>query len=299
MYANDSNMFKTLKEVMIKLKWCVTYIARFVFSMLRLHIQYVPTLQDVIFQCTWHGKKSTCTDYFHPIWTSEGLCFTFNLLNASDFYTGRRLTSHIPTTVIKNTHKSFIGPQPSGMPPTTAPTIGMPTSTTPKPRKALPTAEGKIKRAILEKIYPRRVAASSDNLVVEMRLFDKDTDYLCEGPVQGFKVLLHTVHEMPQMDKYFYRIPLDHETIVSVKPELMETSDSLTHYSSAKRQCYFDVEHPLTYFKVYTQRNCELECLTAKTLRLCNCVTFSMPRKFREMIPSPIIHKPLSFSPSR
>lgn len=83
-------------------------------------------------------------------------------------------------------------------------------------------------------MYPRRVSASSDNLLVEMRLFDKDTDYLCEGPVQGFKVLLHTVNEMPQVDKYFYRVPLDQETIVSVKPELMETSDTLTYYSAER-----------------------------------------------------------------
>lgn len=51
-----------------------------------------------------------------------------------------------------------------------------------------------------------------------------------------------------------------------------------TFFSFISRQCYFDWENRLQFFKVYTQRNCELECLTAKTLRTCRCVTFAMPR---------------------
>lgn len=39
-------------------------------------------------------------------------------------------------------------------------------------------------------------------------------------------------------------------------------------------------EKPLIYFKVYTQSNCILECLTNATLKKCGCVSFYMPRKF-------------------
>lgn len=49
-----------------------------------------------------------------------------------------------------------------------------------------------------------------------------------------------------------------------------------TFHSS--RQCYFEHERYLRYFKVYTQANCELECLTNYTMFKCNCVTFTMPR---------------------
>lgn len=38
-------------------------------------------------------------------------------------------------------------------------------------------------------------------------------------------------------------------------------------------------EGTLKYFKEYTQRNCELECLTDHTLKKCGCVKFSMPSK--------------------
>lgn len=84
------------------------------------------------------------------------------------------------------------------------------------------------------KIYPFRVHGSSEGLFVYLRLYDKEIDYLCGGAVQGFKILLHTSGEIPQISKYFYRIPMDHEVIVSVKPILMKTSESLGHYSSER-----------------------------------------------------------------
>lgn len=248
---------------------------RIVFDTLK---QYVPTLKEVIFQCNWRGKKSACSDYFRGIWTSEGLCFSFNLLNATEMYTKQRLSSHIPNDMVDIEHAANRSNESMTVTTTSATAA---TAATAKSRKATgdQRAASKLKRAALESMYPRRVSAASDQLVVEMRLYDKDTDYLCEGPVQGFKLLLHGEHEHPQVDKYFYRVPLDHEVIVSVKPELMETSYNLRHYNSERRQCYFDEEHNLRFHRNYTQRNCELECLTEKTLRECACVTLAMPRE--------------------
>lgn len=120
---------------------------------------------------------------------------------------------------------------------------------------------------------------ASDGLFVYMGMFDKDIDYLCGGAVQGFKLLLHTTGEIPQISKYFYRIPLDHEVIVSVKPILMTTAKSLENYAPDRRQCFFEKERRLTFFKVYTQRNCELECITNNTVKRCGCASFSMPSK--------------------
>lgn len=93
------------------------------------------------------------------------------------------------------------------------------------------TSNGYAKQAHENDVYPLRVFGASDGLFVYLRLYDKDIDYLCGGPVQGFKILLHTPGEIPQISKYFYRIPLDHEVIVSVKPILMTTSETLSHYS--------------------------------------------------------------------
>lgn len=47
---------------------------------------------------------------------------------------------------------------------------------------------------------------------------------------------------------------------------------------NCRRKCYFDSERKLRFLKVYTQRNCELECLSNATLNSCGCVKFSHPR---------------------
>lgn len=129
--------------------------------------------------------------------------------------------------------------------------------------------------------YPYRVfgAGARAGLFVLLRLYEKDLEYLCRGPVQGFKILLHTPGEIPQVSKHYFRVPLLQEVLVSVKPNMITTSDGLRHYEPNRRQCYFNSERQLRFFKVYTQRNCELECLSNYTRNYCGCVKFSLPRK--------------------
>lgn len=131
--------------------------------------------------------------------------------------------------------------------------------------------------------YPFRVfgAGARAGLFALLRLFEQDLEYLCRGPVQGFKILLHTPGEVPQVSKHYFRVPLLQEVLVSVKPQMITTSDGLRHYSPNRRQCYFNSERQLRFFKVYTQRNCELECLSNYTKSECGCVKFSMPSMTR------------------
>ena len=86
------------------------------------------------------------------------------------------------------------------------------------------------------------------------------------GPVQGFKILLHTPGEIPRVSKQYFRVPLNQEVVVSVKPNMITTSEGLIGYAPNRRQCYFNDERQLKFFKVYTQSNCELECLANFTL---------------------------------
>ncbi len=62
---------------------------------------------------------------------------------------------------------------------------------------------------------------------------------------------------------------------------LNTSSFRLVHYlfmQFFRRKCYFHSERKLRFLKVYTQRNCELECLSNATLNLCGCVKFFLPR---------------------
>lgn len=150
-------------------------------------------------------------------------------------------------------------------------------------------------------VFPYRAHSpgNSGGIFVLLRLYNYDFDYLCRGPVMGFKVLLHSPDEMPQMVNHYFKVPLNQETIVKVKPNVVTSSDQVRGYSPKRymvelnegskpllkliffdrRQCYFNGEKTLRYFKVYTQRNCELECFSAYLLKKCNCTHFSYPSK--------------------
>lgn len=118
--------------------------------------------------------------------------------------------------------------------------------------------------------YPRRVLGpgARAGLNIVLKLTEPDLDYLCRGPVQGFKILLHTPGEIPRVSKQYFRVPLRQEVVVSVKPNMITTSPGLAGYAPERRQCYFNDERNLKFFKIYTQSNCELECLANFTLSI-------------------------------
>ncbi|XP_037034176.1 pickpocket protein 28-like [Bradysia coprophila] len=107
----------------------------------------------------------------------------------------------------------------------------------------------------------------------------ENLDTSCINSMQGFKVLLHSPDEVPQMSKQYFYVPSSESVMVLIKPNMITTSDDLRDYEPHRKQCFFNSERQLKYFKVYNQRNCELECLTELTESECGCVKFSMPKK--------------------
>lgn len=131
------------------------------------------------------------------------------------------------------------------------------------------------------KTYPYRVFGGGDQLGLAgiLILFEQNQEHVCR-PMQGFKITLHMPGDVPQVSKNYIRVPPLQEVLISVKPNMFKTSEGLRDYDPNKRQCFFDSERQLRFYKVYTQRNCELECLSNFTKEACGCVKFSMPRKF-------------------
>lgn len=82
------------------------------------------------------------------------------------------------------------------------------------------------------RVYPYRVfgAGARAGLFILLRLYEQNLDYICKGPVQGFKVLLHTPGEFPQVSKQYFRVPLLQEVLVAVKPNMITTSNGLLDY---------------------------------------------------------------------
>ena len=130
--------------------------------------------------------------------------------------------------------------------------------------------------------FPRRVmsAGSKAGLFLLLRAYEQDLDYVCRGPVQGFKVWLHDPAEVPRVGTQYFRAPLNQEIVVAIKPDLMTTSAGLKNYDPHRRHCFFAQERQLQFFQSYTQQNCQVECVANYTRTRCGCVAFHMPRKF-------------------
>ncbi|RZF47249.1 hypothetical protein LSTR_LSTR004958 [Laodelphax striatellus] len=203
--------------------------------------------EEVLFVCKWKEQLKECTEFFTPIMTEEGYCFTSNSLNHFDFYHNDGLNSKymesLPNATDWNLEEGYKDSSPVDT-------------------------------------YPRRAIGSGkkSGLTILMMARKNDLDYLCRGAVQGFKVTMHNPAEIPRVAERFFRVPLNQEVVLAVKPNMMTTSSNLLSYSPKGRQCFFPHERKLLFFKVYTQRNCELECLTNYTLKSCGCVSYYMPR---------------------
>lgn len=147
--------------------------------------------------------------------------------------------------------------------------------------------------------YPRRAKfpGVKSALQVTMAAYNDELDATCKDSLQGFRVsliitrlisylmlllqqvILHTPMRIPRPSSQYFRIPLDEAVLGSVQPSKISTSETVKVYNPDRRECYFPSERQLKYFKIYTQLNCHLECLTEFTLKTCNCVNFYMPRK--------------------
>lgn len=127
--------------------------------------------------------------------------------------------------------------------------------------------------------YPYRVFGKGDpsGLVVILRTFKPNIDYLCGGFVQGFKIKFHSPGDEPQIWKK--RILLSHDVtkLFLINPQVTIAMDDIRKYGSQVRNCYYSSERQLLYFKRYSKHNCENECLANYTLEQCGCVKFSMP----------------------
>ncbi|KAK4874086.1 hypothetical protein RN001_013446 [Aquatica leii] len=207
-----------------------------------------PSFTDVLWQCKWLNENRTCSDLFTPVLTEEGICFTFNMLDREELFTddvfhGGNFSQHGIKTENWSLEHGY------------GDDLGLDT-------------------------FPRRAVASGQKacLSLLMNLYEPDLDYLCKGAVQGFKILLHSPTETPRVSQQYFRAPLNQEVVVAIKPDMITTSDGLRTYNVDSRHCYFANEKLLKFYQIYTQKNCEVECLTNITLELCNCVAFYMPR---------------------
>lgn len=126
------------------------------------------------------------------------------------------------------------------------------------------------------KSYPRRTSNTSPVGVLNVNLdyIKKATEFKCSNITAAFRIFLHTPGEIPDY-QHPSQIYASDVTSISITPELT-TSYGLRSWPPDKRRCFFNFERQLRFYKIYSQRNCEEECLSNYTKSHCGCVLFHM-----------------------
>ncbi|XP_005176877.1 pickpocket protein 28-like [Musca domestica] len=214
----------------------------------------LPPMASYLVLCKWFGKFENCQNLFSKVYTDGGICYTFNSLKAQDLFRSE-VVQHQISEKERNDSRILNWSLEEGY----ASDVDLLT-------------------------YPARVLSSGSDAGFQIYLqsFPQELDYTCNGAVQGFKILLHSPDATPSVAKHFVRISGDKEILIAVKPKMIITSKDISAYDPDRRRCFLNKERQLRFYKVYSQDNCERECLSNFTYSQCGCVRFSMPR-FPEM----------------
>ncbi|XP_055843608.1 pickpocket protein 28-like isoform X2 [Episyrphus balteatus] len=231
-------------------------------DLIKAMLTVAPTLNETLSECLFKkysdGVEQTCNALFDTILTNEGICFTFNSLK-SNYYRPE---------LLKVRKADFIGTRFEN------------------DKEIKWDLENGYDPKANEDAFPYRALDAGDlqSLVVTLADRIEDKQEICRNYVQGFKIAVHTPGEDIQiLSNNYINVPLDQSVSITITPKVV-TSDDLRHYTPEERQCYYQNEPYLRYFKVYTQANCELEWLTNATLLECGCVKFAMPRNASHLV---------------
>lgn len=125
--------------------------------------------------CVFRTYNGDCNEIFQEIVTDDGLCFTFNSLTPDALF-----ADSVNDDMMSNSNMTGIFN-----------------------RWTLEDGYSDIDNAKNNVfLYPYRVlnTGAKAGLKVALQLKENDMEYLCRGPVQGFKVMLHTPNELPAVD---------------------------------------------------------------------------------------------------
>lgn len=101
----------------------------------------------------------------------------------------------------------------------------------------------------------------------------------CQFFTPGFLISVHAPTELPRFSNDFVFVPYEQFATILIKPTMMITSEGLRIYAPDVRNCYFRSERKLRFFKSYSKKKCEIECLANFTRNELGCVRFYMPSK--------------------
>lgn len=127
--------------------------------------------------------------------------------------------------------------------------------------------------------FPYRIKKGvNDNIKLYLNLETQQLVNLCEGLRYSYKMIVHMPNEMPTKYHEYTYLGLQNSHIVSLTATSTVHEKAFAGYLPFNRNCYFQDELKLKFFKTYSKPHCITECLANFTLKACGCVKFSMPR---------------------
>ncbi|CAH0557483.1 unnamed protein product [Brassicogethes aeneus] len=175
--------------------------------------------ENMLKLCKWRNEIVSCESAFNNDLTDEGLCCSFNRLPDNKIY--------------RNTKD-----------------IGLLNRTYPEKVFDWSPENGFDEDETGEDDYiPRRPLAGS-HLGLSIVLDAQVEEYYCSSTSSiGFKIILANPLETPKMADYGFLLSPGTETRFALVPSIREASDTLKNIEISKRQCYFEGERPLRYYR--------------------------------------------------
>lgn len=140
----------------------------------------------------------------------------------------------------------------------------------------LSTGNDKIK-TWKQKLPLKTLSEEKDGLIVVLEK-DKAVDY--EVTCQKLSFVVHPVDEVPTNFEDIELCEIRHGMVLDILmiPEVLMNDEDLRSFPINERQCLMEGERKLKFFKKYSVRNCEMECLSTFTFEKCSCVPFYVLR---------------------
>ncbi|XP_053965737.1 pickpocket protein 28 [Anastrepha ludens] len=210
--------------------------------------QHAQPCSRMVLSCTIGSVVLNCSDIFHEVMTDEGLCCVFNILHPKFLYTS--ITKKIIEDYerIRNIEAIDWNPE-DGYP------------------KQLPP-----------NFYPSTAAGTGVSMGLSLMLDAEIDDYYCSttnGP--GFKIGMHSPIETTTIRETALILPIGYETRLRVDVVRTEATSTVRKLSRNERQCVFNGEEKLLYFRHYSSRSCVSECRTRFLYNQCKCLPYNLP----------------------
>lgn len=195
--------------------------------------------------------------HFQEILTRWGLCYSFNLINKTKLF-------HEVSDDLTFIHEYFI---------------------TLRTASELPVYE-------MDEENPLKTRSPELGFHATLTDYDESLDFWADWApeeagryknpfhvLDGYRVMFHSSLELPNMNSVHHYTTARQALMFWIVPHMTKIDVSLKDLQPEERNCYLEQERSLKFFQIYTQNNCEQECLANYTLKLCGCVQFFMMRE--------------------